>query len=153
MKANVKPAAPDMIVVRGVQLKFNGMDERDLKRWQDVGAEVERKYPGALDLPGELGALLTQNVSDDGNINDGVPSLDMAQKYADGTKAFCELWDGVFGEGTSTKVFGEDPYYGLCLEIYYELLGAVQRQGLEYGRRIENNLAKIVPFGPSGEKK
>ena len=139
MKANVKTITADTIVVRGIPLKFNGFNERDLRRWQEVGNEVETKYPGAMDLetdPNKIGGF-----------------SDIADKYEKGTAAFCELFDGVFGEGTSAKLFGDDPYYGLCLEVYYEFLGGVERQVEMHGKNIVKNVVKYVPTGPKGGKK
>lgn len=141
MKANVKTIGPDTVIVRGVELKFNAFDERYLQKWQKVGAEVEAKYPGAMDLGVDMAAVA--NLPEGANI---------ADKFAEGTAAFCELYDGVFGEGTSAKLFGNDPYYGVCLEAYYEFLGAIEKQGQRYGQRVSKNLANIVPLGPKGKK-
>ena len=138
MKAHVTPVSPDTITVRGVELSFNGFNENHLRRWQDVGADVEKKYPGAMDLSA--------------NLDDVGSYTDIIEKYADGTKAFCELFDGVFGEGTSAALFGDEPYYGLCLETYYEFLAGVERQGAAYGQRIVKTLNGFNPVGPKGAK-
>ena len=72
----------------------------------------------------------------------------IADKWEMGTKAFCELYDGVFGDGTSKKLFGDEPYYGLCLEVYYEILGAIQQQGAAYGHKVSKTLTQFAPAGP-----
>ncbi len=141
MKANVPNIAADSVLVRGVELKFNAFNERDLLRWQKVGAEVEARHPGAMDLG--VNPELAQTVQ-------GFEK--MAEKYAEGTVAFCELFDGIFGEGTSGKLFGAEPYYGLCLEVYFEFLAAIEAQGQRYGQRISINMASIAPTGPKGKK-
>lgn len=141
MKANVKPVSLETITVRGVELPFNGFNERHLRKWQDVGAEVEAKYPHAMDLSADPADLA--NFTDMDSI---------ADKWEQGTKAFCELYDGVFGDGTSKKLFGDEPYYGLCLEVYYEMLGAIQQQGAAYGHKVSKTLTQFAPAGPKGAK-
>lgn len=141
MKANVKPISPDTVTVRGINLEFNAFNENHLRKWQEVGEKIEAKYPGAMDLgvdPDKIAGLEDFD--------------DIAEKYAQGTKAFCELFDGIFGEGTSDQLFGNEPYYGLCLEVYYEFLGGIEKQGEQYGRRISKNMASFAPAGPKGEK-
>lgn len=142
MKANVKPIAIDAVLVRGVELKFNAFNENHLRKWQEVGAEVEARHPGAMDLG--VNPELVQNL-------EGFE--DMAEKYAEGTQAFCELFDGIFGEGTSASIFGDEPYYGLCLEVYFEFLEAIDKQGQRYGKRIGSTMSKIAPVGPKGKEK
>ncbi len=139
MKALMPDLPPDVLQVRGVKLKFNAFDERCLQKWQAAGAQVEAKYPGAMDLGVDPAAMLRLPAGGD-----------TAAKMADGTAAFCELFDGVFGEGTSAQLFGGDPYYGLCLEVYYELLAAIDRQGQQYGRRVSKITADMTPVGPRG---
>lgn len=142
MKANVKNPSIDTVLVRGIPLTFNAFNENHLRRWQEIGAAVEAKYPGAMDLGTNLDEIGKVEGFDD-----------IADKYEEGTKAFCELFDGIFGEGTSAKVFGDEPYYGLCLEVYYEFLAGIEKQGQQYGRRVGSTLAKFAPAGPSGNKK
>lgn len=138
MKANVKTSNGNKIVVRGVSLDFNCMNENHLRRLRDIGSELEKEHPGAMDLE------LTDMQDLDGII----------ARRAEGTHVFCELFDRMFGEGTSKKVFGEDPYFGLCVDVYYgEFLPEIARQCARGGQKIEKYLEKYIPAGPKGSAK
>ncbi len=77
---------------------------------------------------------------------------DLIDKYEMGTNAFCELFDGVFGEGTSEKLMGKEPYYRLCMDVYWEFVAALPSQGDVYGKKMAKTLSQFQPAGPKGAK-
>lgn len=136
MKANAKSSPAGGVVVRGVPLDFNCMNERHLKKWKDVGETLEQECPGALDLSTNLSEITDFN--------------ELIGRYTEGTMAMCKLFDRMFGDGTSRKLFGDAPNYALCLEVYAEFLEAVEQQGLRMGNRLGSLLTKYAPAGPKG---
>lgn len=138
MKANVKPTPTDKLIVRGVELDFDSMNEADLLRWVEAGEMVEKKYPNAMDLSG-----IIENLTD---------ITQLPKKYAEGTQAFTMLYENVFGKQACCKLLGEKTSYGKCLEIYYEILASVEKQAAAKGKHIADTLKNFAPQGPHGEK-
>ena len=40
----------------------------------------------------------------------------------------------------------------MCLEVYFEFLNGVEKQGERYGKRVSKNIADLKPSGPKGKK-
>lgn len=141
MKANIRQTTQDRLVVRGIELEFNSLHEKYIRREGEVTAQIEEKYPGALD------AL---NVKVD--FDDAKNGMDVADRYEAATKACGEYFDVLFGEGTGAKLLGDDPYFGLAVQVFTEYKAEIMKQGLDFGVTMGKTLTKYEPVGPKGEK-
>ncbi|MDL2214468.1 hypothetical protein LJB76_02780 [Clostridia bacterium OttesenSCG-928-O13] len=141
MKANVRKTTADTLAVRGVALSFNSLHERDIRREGETEKLIEEKYPGALDILNMKVEL--------GDVKDGV---ELANLYESVTKGCCEFFDTLFGEGTSAKLLGDDPYCGQAIQLFTEFKTEIMKQGLDFGQNVGKTLTQYEPVGPAGEK-
>ena len=141
MKANVRKTTADTLAVRGVALPFNSLNERDLRREAEAEKLIEEKHSGAMDI-------LNMKVGID-DVKDGIEVADLFERA---TKGCIEFFDTVFGDGTSTKLLGDDPYCGQAIQVFTEFKAEIMKQGLDFGQNVGKTLTQYEPVGPAGEK-
>lgn len=60
-------------------------------------------------------------------------------------KLFFNLFDDIYGAGTSVKMFGDKVNSGICDEAYGEFLDAARKSSQEAAQKRSENLAKYTP--------
>lgn len=139
MKANIRQTTEDTVVLRGIPLPFNSLHERDIRREGEAEKQIEEKYPGALDILNMKVEL--------GGIKDGIELADLYEKV---TKGCCELFDSLFGDGTSAKLLGAEPYCGQAIQLFTEFKTELMKQGLDFGQNMGKTIMRYEPVGPKG---
>lgn len=143
MKANVKQTTQDKIVVRGMALDFNVLNENHVLREAEVEQQLEEKYPGIL------GLLQMENVPAGANKS----GVEMAKAYIDAKKACREFFDLMFGEGTGKKLLGTEPIFSTAVEVFTEFRAEKDMQAFIFGQKIGTIRTQYIPVGPKGAKK
>lgn len=121
-----------MITVKGVQLNFNFMNADHIQKWEDARKEVSSRY---------------KDISDADMRNIGL------QGYADLLRRACnsifDLFDGIFGDGTSNDLFGSECDFEECIDAFGEFEAAIADQANNFGDKVK----KYTPVGPKGKGK
>ncbi len=98
------------MVINGVDLDFSAYDADDVERFE--------KCNGIL-------------AEGDKNQPEGMSQAD-AIRYK--CKLFIEFFDGIFGDGTSAKLFSGKTNYAKCLNAYYDFLDGIEAESNEQKR-------------------
>lgn len=117
-----------MIIIRGQELDFNFMDADHIQKWSDARKEVAARYE---------------------DIAKADPAKMSLQEYADLLRRACnsifDLFDGIFGDGTSNALFGEKCDFEACIDAYGDFETAIRDQANKFGDKVRS-------FAPAGKK-
>ncbi|MEG2575889.1 MAG: DUF6673 family protein [Christensenella sp.] len=121
-----------MITIRDKELNFNFMNADHVQKWEDSRKEVQKRYE---------------------DIAAADPSKMNLQEYADLLRRACssifDLFDGIFGDGTSNDLFGAECDFEVCIDAYGEFEQAIRTQAEGFGGRMD----RFLPTGAKGKKK
>jgi len=120
-----------MINVRGKELDFNFMNADHVQKWEDSRKTVQKRYSDIAKVtPEEVGL----------------------QEYADLLRKACasifDLFDGIFGEGTSNELFGSECDFEACVDAFAEFEDGVAAQATAFDKKVTS---RIKPFGKKGK--
>ncbi|MFV0412763.1 MAG: DUF6673 family protein [Oscillospiraceae bacterium] len=109
-----------MIKINDSEFDFSFFNPRHLKVYEEGRKTVAEKYAA-------IGSVDPATVGMDEYIN----------VLTDGCNAIFELFDSVFGNGASNKIFGEQCDFEKCVDAYTQFEDEVSRQAERFGKKVE----------------
>lgn len=99
-----------MLKINGVELEFDLLD-----------ADTAEKYDECL--------------KDVRNIKDKVACMSVGESIRYQCNAVFDVFDSIFGEGTSFEIFGEKAHLGKCLDAFETLVAEANKQADDMGKK------------------
>lgn len=123
-----------MITVNGVEFEFSFFNPDHVRRYEKTRLTVAQKYQ-ALNRFQE-GELSTERY---------------AEILTEGCLAIFEFFDGILGEGTSNRLFGDETDFERCIDAFMAFEDGIQQQASEFGKKLERFSPNRATRAPADE--